>query len=106
MQNPFVISRLFKKHDETIEDINGEVDPGVSSPTEDMQSELEVPQDSPTVEGEAEKIPNSRETGPVGLHNEVLSNTVAPLLDCNNNDYKAYGVTGQVVEIAPEEVRE
>ena len=107
LQNAFVISRLFKKQDETIEDTNGdEVDPAISSPTEDMQSELEVPQYSPAVEGEAEKVPNTSETCPVGLPNEVISNAVAHILECNNNDYKAYGVTGQVVEIAPEEVRE
>ncbi|XVF12780.1 hypothetical protein REPUB_Repub08aG0149200 [Reevesia pubescens] len=100
-QNAFVICRLFKKQDETIEDINGDdVDPAVSSPTEDRQSELEVHQDSPTVEMVAEKVPNSSETCPVDLPDEVISNAVAPILECNNNDYEAYGVTGQVVEIA------
>ncbi|XWS48671.1 hypothetical protein CRYUN_Cryun13aG0096100 [Craigia yunnanensis] len=101
-QIAFVICRLFKKQDETIEDRNGdEVDPGVSSPTEDMQSELEVPQDSPAVEREAEKNPNSNETSPLSLHNEVISNAVTPILESNNNDHKNYGVT---VEIAPAEV--
>ncbi|XP_022736304.1 NAC domain-containing protein 91-like [Durio zibethinus] len=104
-QNAFVICRLFKKQDERIEDINGdEVDPGVSSPTEDMQSEIRVPQDSPVVEGIAEKIPISNETCPVVLPNEVISNAVAPISDCNNNDFEAYGVTAQMVEIAPTEV--
>ncbi|XP_021275555.1 NAC domain-containing protein 62-like [Herrania umbratica] len=104
-QNAFVICRLFKKEDETIEDINGdEVDPAISTPAEDMQSELVVPQDSPVVEGEAEKIPMSSETYAVDLPNEVISNAVAPILECNSNDYKAYGVTGQVADIAPAEV--
>ena len=106
LQNAFVISRLFKKQDETIEDTNGdEVDPAVSSPTEGMQSELEGPQDSPAVEGEAEKVPNTSETCPAGLPNEVISNAVAHILECNSNDYKAYDVMGQVAEIAPAEVR-
>ncbi|XVF10208.1 hypothetical protein REPUB_Repub07fG0162800 [Reevesia pubescens] len=104
-QNAFVISRLFKKQDETIEDINGDdVDPAVSSPIEDVQSELEVPQDSPAVEGLAEKIPHSSETCPVDLPNEVISIAVVPILECNSNDCRAYGVTGQAVEIAPAEV--
>lgn len=108
LQNAFVICRLFKKQDETIEDITGdEVDPAVSSPTEDLQSELQRSQDSPVVEGEAEKVPNTSETYPLGLHNEVISNAVEPILECNSNDCKAYGVsvTGQVAEIAPSEVR-
>ncbi|KAK6275272.1 hypothetical protein POUND7_004981 [Theobroma cacao] len=103
--NAFVICRLFKKDDETIEDINGdEVDPALLTPAEDMQSELVVPQDSPVVEGEAEKLPVSSETYPVGLPNEVIFNAVAPILECNSIDYKAYGVTGQVADIAPAEV--
>ena len=106
VQNAFVICRLFKKQDETIEDINGdEVDPAVSSHTETMQSELEVPQDSPTVEVKAEQVSNTSETCSVGLPNEVISNAVAPILERNSNDYEAYGVMGQVAEIAPAEVR-
>ncbi|XP_022722692.1 NAC domain-containing protein 91-like isoform X2 [Durio zibethinus] len=104
-QNAFVICRLFKKQDETTEDINGEeVDPDVSSPTEDLQAELEGPQDSLAAEEEAEKIPNSSETYPAGLHDEVICNAVAPILECDNNDYEAYGVIGEVLEIAPAEV--
>ncbi|XVF51118.1 hypothetical protein PTKIN_Ptkin04bG0158900 [Pterospermum kingtungense] len=104
-QNAFVICRLFKKQDETIEDANGDdVDPGVLSPTEDMQSGLEAPQDSPSVEGKAEIIPFSNETCPVGLHNEMIPKAVAPISECNYHDSKAYGLAGQVVEIAPAEV--
>ncbi|XWS38076.1 hypothetical protein CRYUN_Cryun19dG0099700 [Craigia yunnanensis] len=104
-QNAFVICRLFKKQDETIEDINrDEVDPAVSSHTETLQSELEVLQDSPTVEVEAEQVSNTSETCPVGLPNEVISNDVAPILECNSNDYETYGVMGQVAKIAPAEV--
>ncbi|KAK8558126.1 hypothetical protein V6N13_073802 [Hibiscus sabdariffa] len=103
-QNPFVICRLFKKQDESIEDINGdEVDPAASSPTEDMQSELEGPQDSPAVEGAAQKFQGSNGTCPGGLPNEVVSNTVAPKLECNINGSNAYGVTSQVTEIMPAE---
>ena len=106
MQNAFVICRLFKKQDETIEDINGEqVDPAVSSPTEDMQSELEVPQDSPVVEGQAEKTPVSYDACPVDLPDDVISKAVATILECNDDDYKAYGLMDQVEEMAPEEVR-
>lgn len=107
MQNAFVISRLFKKQDETIEDVNGdEVDPGVTTPTEEMQSELEVPQDSPpSVERKAEEISNGSGIFPVGLHNGMISDAVIPILECNNNDPKAYSVTGHVVETAPVEVR-
>ncbi|KAE8663287.1 NAC domain-containing protein 86 [Hibiscus syriacus] len=99
-QNPFVICRLFKKQDESIEDIN-EVDPAVSSPTEDMQSELEGPHDSPAVEGVARKFPDSNGTCPGGLPNEVISNTIAPKLECNINGSKAYGVSSQGTGILP-----
>lgn len=103
-QNPFVICRLFKKQDESIEDTNGdEVD--VSSPTEDMQSELEGPQDSPALEGVAQpKFPHNNGTCSGGLPNEVVSNAVPPMLECNIVDSKAYSVTGQVAEIVTDKV--
>ncbi|GMI76525.1 NAC domain containing protein 62, NTM1 (NAC WITH TRANSMEMBRANE MOTIF 1)-LIKE 6 [Hibiscus trionum] len=104
-QNPFVICRLFKKQDESIEDVNGdEVDPAASSPTEDMQSELEGPQDSPAVEGAAQKFPGGDGTCPGGLPNEVISNTVGPKVECNTNGSKAYGLISQVTEMVPAEV--
>ncbi|XP_039063206.1 NAC domain-containing protein 62-like isoform X2 [Hibiscus syriacus] len=102
-QNPFVICRLFKKQDDSIEDIN-EVDPVASSPTEDMQSELEGPQDSPAVEGVAQKFPNSNGTCPGSLPNEVISSTVAPTLECDINGSKAYGVLSQGRGLVPAEV--
>ncbi|TYJ22445.1 hypothetical protein E1A91_A08G126200v1 [Gossypium mustelinum] len=103
-QNPFVICRLFKKQDESIEDTNGdEVD--VSSPTEDMQSELEGPQDSPALEGVAQpKFPHNNGTFSWGPPNDVVSNAVPPMLECNIVDSKAYSVTGQVAEIVTDKV--
>ncbi|KAK8685108.1 hypothetical protein V6N13_041117 [Hibiscus sabdariffa] len=102
-QNPFVICRLFKKQDETIEDINGdEVDPAVSSPTEDILSVLEVPQDSPAVECEVQKVFDSGET--FGLSAEVISKAVEPKLECNWDGYKAYGEMDPVADISPAEV--
>ncbi|KAK8587277.1 hypothetical protein V6N13_086271 [Hibiscus sabdariffa] len=78
-QNPFVICRLFKKQDETIEDINGhDADPGLSSHTEDVLSEFYVPRDSPMVEVKAEKVPNSTEACLARLDKEVISNAVEP----------------------------
>ncbi|KAK8599874.1 hypothetical protein V6N13_060316 [Hibiscus sabdariffa] len=104
-QNPFVICRLFKKQDESIEDINGdEVDPAVSSPTGDILSVLEVPQDSPAVEGEVEKVFNSGEADPFGLSGEVISKAVEPKLECNWDGYKGYGEMDQVADISPAEV--
>lgn len=99
LQNAFVICRLFKKQDETIEDINGgEVDPSVLSPTEDMVSELEVPQDCPTVKQEADKASDTNETCLASLADEVISNAV------DNHDN--YNEMDQVAEIDPAEVRE
>ncbi|KAE8720598.1 NAC domain-containing protein 86 [Hibiscus syriacus] len=87
-QNPFVICRLFKKQDETIEDINGNfVDPGTSSHTEDVQSEFDVPRDKPAGEVKAEKVPSSSETCLEGLDNKMM-----------------YHLGGQLVEMAPAEV--
>ncbi|KAL4297113.1 hypothetical protein GQ457_12G000430 [Hibiscus cannabinus] len=104
-QNPFVICRLFKKQDETIEDINGdEVDPAVSSPTEDILSVLEVPQDSPAVEGEVEKVFDSGEAGAFGLSGEVISKAVEPKLECDWDGYKACGEMDPVADISPAEV--
>lgn len=107
LQNAFVICRLFKKQDETIEDINGdEVDPSVLSPTEDMVSELEVPQDSPTVKQEAEKACDTSETCLASLPDEVISNAVAPIVEGNSDNHDYYNKIDQVAEIAPAEVRE
>ncbi|GMI71639.1 NAC domain containing protein 62, NTM1 (NAC WITH TRANSMEMBRANE MOTIF 1)-LIKE 6 [Hibiscus trionum] len=104
-QNAFVICRLFKKQDETSEDFNGdEVGPAVSSPTEDMASVLEVPRDSPAVEGEAEKVFNTGGTRLFGLSGEVVSKAVEPKLECNWDGYKAYDEMDQVADIAPAEV--
>ncbi|KAE8694296.1 hypothetical protein F3Y22_tig00110785pilonHSYRG00186 [Hibiscus syriacus] len=72
-QNPFVICRLFKKQDETIEDINGNyVDSGSSSHTEDVQSEFDVPRDKPTVEVKSDKVPYNSETCLEGLDNKMM----------------------------------
>ncbi|KAG8484234.1 hypothetical protein CXB51_023675 [Gossypium anomalum] len=104
-QNAFVICRLFKKQDETIEDINGdEVDPSVLSPTEDMVSELEVPQDSPTVKQEADKACDTSETCLACLPDEVISNAVAPIFEGNSDNHDNYNEIDQVAETAPAEV--
>ncbi|KAE8721516.1 NAC domain-containing protein 86 [Hibiscus syriacus] len=103
-QNAFVICRLFHKQDETIEDINGDkVDPAVLSPTEDMLSVLELPQDSPSVEGEVKKVFETGEIHPSGLPGEVISRAVEPKLECDWDGYKAYELD-QVADITPEEV--
>ncbi|KAE8699839.1 NAC domain-containing protein 86 [Hibiscus syriacus] len=87
-QNPFVICRLFKKQDETIEDTSGNfVDPGTSSHTEDVQSEFDMPRDKPVMEVKAEKVPDSSETCLEGLDNKMM-----------------YHLGGQLVEMAPAEV--
>ncbi|XP_039007345.1 NAC domain-containing protein 62-like [Hibiscus syriacus] len=103
-QNAFVICRLFKKKDESIEDFNGDgVDPAVSSPTEDMLSVLEVPRESPAVEGEAEKVSDATETRLFGLPGEMVSKTVEPKLECNRDGYEAYDEMDQVADITPAE---
>ncbi|KAL4285273.1 hypothetical protein GQ457_16G025630 [Hibiscus cannabinus] len=104
-QNAFVICRLFKKQDETIEDFNGdEVDPAVSSPTEGMLSVSEVPQVSPAVEGEAGKVFNAGETRLFGSPSEVVSKAVEPKLECNWDGCKAYDEMDKVADIVPAEV--
>ncbi|KAG4131035.1 hypothetical protein ERO13_D09G181800v2 [Gossypium hirsutum] len=104
-QNAFVICRLFKKQDETIEDINSdEVDPSVLSPTEDMVSELEVPQASPTVKQEAEKACDTSETCFASFRDEVISNAVAPIFEGNSDNHDNYNEIDQVAEISPAEV--
>ncbi|XP_039050809.1 NAC domain-containing protein 91-like isoform X1 [Hibiscus syriacus] len=98
-QNTFVICRLFHKHDETIEDINGdEVDPAVLSPAEDMLSVLELPQDSPVVEGEVGETCLSVQLS------SVISKAVEPKVECNWDDYKAYDEMDQAADITPAEV--
>ncbi|XP_039062176.1 NAC domain-containing protein 62-like isoform X2 [Hibiscus syriacus] len=104
-QNAFVICRLFHKQDKTIEDINGdEVDRAVFSPTEDMLSVLELPQDSPVVEGEVEKVSETGETRPSGPPGEVISKAVEPKLECDWDGYKAYDELDRVADITPAEV--
>lgn len=90
-QGAFVLLRLFKK-DEIIEGSNGDVvDPVDLSPTttklgsEEVQSELEMAQESPSMGEEVEKNPANADPCLDDSSKKTTSNTVSPI-QCNNYD--------------------
>lgn len=108
MQSAFVLCRLFKKQDESIEGSNGnEAEPVVSSSTtakcslEDTESEVAMDPASPSLGGQAENHAASIDYCPDKRSNGAISDTVIPV----NHNSSSYGAERNVVESPVSEVR-
>ncbi|KAG6714419.1 hypothetical protein I3842_05G201600 [Carya illinoinensis] len=108
-QSAFVLCRLFKKQDESIEGSNGnEAEPVVSSSTtakcslEDTESEVAMDPASPSLGGQAENHAASIDYCPDKRSNGAISDTVIPV----NHNSSSYGAERNVVESPVSELLE
>jgi hypothetical protein len=109
MQRPFVLSRLFKKQDESIEVPNHDfAEPAVLSRTtaksspEDTQAELAPEPVTKLLRWKTENDPTSVECFIAEAFDGSTSDTVAPV---NYNNSNSYGVENKVGELPAPEVR-
>ncbi|KAL5805377.1 hypothetical protein ACOSQ3_032177 [Xanthoceras sorbifolium] len=100
-QTVYVLCRLFKKQDESVEISHcDEVEPAESSPVstksppDDNISELALPEASPVVEIQDEKPPISVECSPLS---DVKTDHMQGL-ECQSNSSNAYGAKNQMAE--------
>lgn len=111
-QSPFVLCRLFKKQDESIEGLNGdEAEPTVSSPVVqsspgDTQSELEVTPGPLSSGKHAEMLSTKIEYIMVETSDDMTSDA-GKAIACPHNSYSVHDVEDQrIEEIASESDRQ
>lgn len=101
-QNVYVLCRLFKKNDETVEISHGdEVEPAESSPVsantppDDNVSELALPEAPPIIEIVEEKHPISIKGSPLP---ELKTDHMEGLVEHQSNSSNAYDANSQMVQ--------
>lgn len=102
MQSPFVLCRLFKKQDESIEISNcDETEPAVSSPSvvksplEDTQSALPLVPPSPSFQMQPEKPPTRAECT-IADNSHGMASDPQPISECPSNSYNDYDGPGEL----------
>lgn len=105
MQSAFVLCRLFKKQDESIEHLNGdEAELAVSSPTtaksspEDTQSEVALDPASPPLGVQAKNNEARVDCSPAENSVVISFNAVAPVKG-NSNDYMLENKVAELPEV-------
>nr|AIA57510.1 NAC domain-containing protein [Boehmeria nivea] len=107
-QSPFVLCRLFKKHDDTVEALNcDEVEPTVSSPTsksspEDAESDLAMAPGPDSSEKAAERPSTKIEISMPETSEEMTSEPV-PAMGSFVNTLNDHDAEDQLIETASEE---
>ncbi|KAM5557832.1 NAC domain-containing protein 91-like [Rosa sericea] len=101
-QSPFVLCRLFKKQDESIEISNcDEIEPAVSSPSvvksplEDMQPAQALVPPSPSCQVQPEKLPTRAECTNADNYDGMASDPL-PISECPSNSCNDYDGPGQL----------
>lgn len=111
IQSPFVLCRLFKKQDESIEGLNGdEAEPTVSSPVVqsspgDTQSELEVTPGPLSSGKHAEMLSTKIEYSMVETSDDMTSDA-GKAIACPRNSYSVHDVEDRGIEEIASEVSE
>lgn len=102
MQSPFVLCRLFKKQDESIEISNcDETEPAVSSPSvvksplEDTQSALPLVPPSPSFQMQPEKPPTRAECT-IADNSDGMASDPQPISECPSNSCNDYDGPGEL----------
>ncbi|XP_020205492.1 NAC domain-containing protein 62 [Cajanus cajan] len=104
-QNPYVLCRLFKKQDESIECSNGDdVERNTSTPTTANYSPDEIPSDSALVPASSSQVTEDDKPPAVITENseEAISNIISPG-DCHSDGCDAPRALKHIVEPAAEE---
>lgn len=109
-QTAFVLLKLFKKQDENLEGSNcDETEPSNLSPTvvkpslEDLQSELELPQVSPSLERQEEKPSRNAESCFADFSDGTTSCTQV-LAECHSTNSNVCNVEDQAAEVTGSDV--
>ncbi|XP_061339179.1 NAC domain-containing protein 62-like [Gastrolobium bilobum] len=104
-QNPYVLCRLFKKQDESLEASNcDEVEQTASTPTTANNSPEEIQSDPTLVPVSSSQATEDDKHLVVIAENseEAISNVITPV-DCHSNGCDAYDALNQIVQPAAEE---
>ncbi|XP_068486028.1 NAC domain-containing protein 91-like isoform X2 [Phaseolus vulgaris] len=103
-QNPYVLCRLFKKHDESLEASNGEVERAASTPMTANHSPDEIQSDSSLDPASSSQITEGEKPLTVIPENseEVISNIITPV-DSHSDGCDARDAQNQIVELASED---
>jgi hypothetical protein len=104
-QNPYVLCRLFKKNDESLEVSNcGEVEQATSAPLAANYSPEEIQSDQAPITASTSQVTEEDKQLPFipDVSEETISNVITSV-DCHSDGYDAHDAQNQIVKLAAEE---